>query len=149
MKLVHNIQMSIFVKKNDLKEDIIDSLVVFLPENCEKEDFFSLEKVSIDDESFMEIIRFKCEKERHCKFFLNVLKNLLGKDQCELLCSQDDRVDEQGRGYLRLLKTPFFESQKLELTDCGDCIHIKLLLASYPCNKENAWKVFTNIFNWE
>jgi RNA binding exosome subunit len=147
MKIIHNIEITVFAKENNDKDLIKECLEVFLPENGKKEDFFSVERACIDENSSIDIIKFKCLKQRDCKLVLGVLKDFLGEDQLKLICSQEDRVDENGRGYLRLLKQPFIESHKAIVTDCGDCVHIKLLLACYPCNKENAWKVFKEIFS--
>lgn len=147
MKLVHYISITVFIKEGDDEKLIAEKLSVFLPENfVDEKIIMEIDLVQIEEGNDMQILRITLEKERHSKLCLDVLKELLGTEQSELIATQDNRVDEKGRLYIRIDKQDFIEHDKATLVDHGNCIHFSINIAAYPCNKERALEVVKKIF---
>lgn len=91
-------------------------------------------------------IEFSLNKDKHINDFLKKLSGELGKSQCELLVSQENRIDDECNYFIRLEKNELKEKNKFILTDSGNCFHIKIKLACYPNKKEVAMNVVKEIF---
>jgi RNA-binding protein len=92
-------------------------------------------------------IQFVINKDKHINYFFQKLKEELGKKQCELIISQENRIDDNCNLFIRIDKTELIEKNKFVLTESGNCFHIKIKLACYPNKKETALKVVKEIFN--
>ncbi|MGV8087242.1 MAG: RNA-binding domain-containing protein [Candidatus Woesearchaeota archaeon] len=153
MRYIHNAKITIFLKpeeyfgNNELIEKIKNVFCKLVPID------YTREKLSIKEEiveSFenrkIKIYSLEISKEAHTNIFINNLKELLGKDQCEIINSQkESRLDDELFFYLRLNKE-YIIKDVIELTDGGDCVHIRMHIASFPKNKDNALKVIDEIF---
>jgi len=153
MRYIHNAKITIFLKpeeyigSNELVEKTKKIFHKLLPID------FTKEKLAINEEiveSFenrkIKIYSLDILKEAHTNLFVNTLKDLLGKESCKLLVMQkESRLDEELFFYLRINKG-YILKDMVELTDGGDCVHIKMHIASFPKNKENALKVVNQIF---
>jgi len=74
-----------------------------------------------------------------------LVNNLSVKDK-GFLCAQDNRLDDNLDFYLRLLKPGILEDF-FELTDSGDCFHVKFNVASFPKNKVVAKQNINKLFS--
>ncbi|MEA3399492.1 MAG: RNA-binding domain-containing protein [Patescibacteria group bacterium] len=147
MKYIHHIYITAYVKENDSSDSLREIISIFLPENYEKEGIkFEKEEVTIDDINKMTIIRVKISKDKHSKEFITILKEKIGEEQCSKIISEENRVDEEGALYIRLNKKELLENNKAILTDDGNCIHFKIMLAAYPKTKEKALLVVKQLF---
>ncbi|MFW5977162.1 MAG: RNA-binding domain-containing protein [Candidatus Nanoarchaeia archaeon] len=146
MKHLHSLSIRVFIKENEDLDAIKNCLELFLPIDNEKESFLEEERVLIDEQSSMTICKAQLKKKRHCNRCVAILKELLGKKQCELITSQTNRVDEDGIGYVRIQKEPFVTRQEAVLTDAGDCIHFSFQLAAFPKTQEKARTVMKELF---
>lgn len=90
-------------------------------------------------------IQFELNKQTHIKSLIQNLKEKLGKKQCELIASQENRVDDECNLFIRLDKKSLNE-KKFVLTDSGDCYHIKIKLAAYPKKKETGIIIAKELF---
>jgi RNA-binding protein len=74
------------------------------------------------------------------------LKELIKEDQCKTLREQRwSRLDEELFFYIRLNKEAALKDI-FELTDSGDCVHIKMHIAAFPKNRDSALKVVEEMF---
>jgi len=148
MKLVHNLTITSYIKKDDDEAQIEEAILQLLPEDLEKEKIrFIKEKVSIDKETTMNILSVRLNKTRHLNVIIKKLKELLGEAQIALIREQENRVDEEGNCYIRIDKQLFVTEQKMMIVDHGNCLHFKFVLAAYPKTKSNAVKIMKEIFS--
>jgi len=142
MKVAHGIKISLFVKPEDTK-DYASKLHELVPLDFEKE------KITIDttmassfEDRKIEISEINLTKEKHIKVFL---ENLIPKLDAKTLEKQlETRLDSENNFFLRLDKDKLLEG-KYELTDSGNCFHVKLTIAAFPKSRENAIKVVKTI----
>lgn len=144
MKRAHSIVLSAFVKADEDVAKVREGLLSLVP--------FSLadEKLSLQESAAtglaggkITILEVKLEKERHTSAFLDALVARLSGAQKQQLCDQENRVDEECNAYLRFRKS---DLPLLVLTDGGDCIHLRISLAAFPKKRENALRLFKEIF---
>lgn len=148
MKYIHHITITAFVTEKEDKEDIKTVLEEVLPEELKEEDISREEEiVRIDETTKMTILRLRCLKEKDTKLIVKKLKELLGKKQIKKIVEETNRIDDEGRLYIRLEKEAMINKGEAILTDSGHCIHFKILLAAYPKNKDRAISVCKELFS--
>jgi RNA-binding protein len=154
MRYIHNIKISVFVKPEEYKDNIAvipqlkNKLYEMLPIDFDKQ------KVSIKEESAesfenrqIKIITLEISKEAHTNMFIKKIKELLGVEQCKKVLEQKwSRLDEELYFYIRIDKEEALKDKYL-ITDSGNCIHIKMNIAAFPKNRENALKIIEQIFS--
>ena len=147
MKLIHHITISVFVKDFEDKQQTAEALTSLLPKNFEEEKvLIQEEEAKIDKESNMKIYTVKLERQKHIKESFQILKDLLGREQCEKILAEESRIDEQGNLFIRIKRNDFEKEGVARLTDKGDCFHFKIVLAAYPKKKEKALEVVKRLF---
>jgi RNA binding exosome subunit len=154
MRYLHHAKISVFLKPEEyIGHDEILSEVrkIFLklaPLDFDKEKLRIAEE---DVESFenrkIKIFTLELSKEAHTNIFLKILKEVLGTEQCKTLLEQRwSRLDEDLYFYVRLYKEAALKDV-YELTDGGDCVHIKMHIAAFPKDRENALKTVEKILS--
>ncbi len=147
MKLTHNIIISVFVKENDDEEKTTKTMVNLLPSEFEKEKIkVGKETVRIETGVNMKILRIKIIKERQNKQIITKLKEMLGKEQCEMIAEDESRIDADGMLYIRLDRNELENNNQAKIVDHGECYHIKIMLATFPKTKEKAIAVAKQLF---
>lgn len=147
MKLVHNINISVFIKEFDDEEKSAKTLVALLPDNFEEEKIkIEEEKIKIHEGDNLKIFRVKTDKNRHNKEIIDKLKEYLGKEQCEMLSKDESRIDDEGNLYIRIDRTALEDKGEAIIVDHGNCYHIKIMLAAFPKNKKRAIEVAKKLF---
>jgi len=153
MLYVHNAKITIFLKPeeyighDELKQKVKDLLHKLVPIDFEKE------KIAIQEETVesfenrkIKIYTLEFTKEAHTKIFIKTLKQLLREEQCKTILEQKwSRLDEELFFYVRLDKEAALKDA-FELTDSGDCVHIKMHIAAFPKNRDAALKVIQEMF---
>jgi len=148
MIYVHNAKITVFIKPEEYfgKPEVLENAKkVFhklIPFDFEKE------KLSITEETVesfenrkIKIFGVEIFKEAHTNSFIKNLKELLGEDSCKKLLDQrGSRLDDELCFYIRLDKDALLKDVT-ELTDSGECFHIKMHVAAFPKNKTAALKV--------
>lgn len=148
MKIAHSVKVSVFAKPEEDKEKIKKSLLELFPFDLEDEKI-ALTETSAEsfDERKMIIYTALLEKDRHINHFLKRLISILADDTKQLIIDQaGSRTDPDCNFFLRFRKEPWIEEKKLNLTDKGDCFHIKINLAAFPNKKEKALDIIANLF---
>ncbi len=148
MKYAHKIFIRIFVKPEEDYNSIKEGLLWFAgfkEEELAKEKIFYIEEdvSGLDDENLM-VMKLELNKNKHINDQLSFLKkNFSEKDLDYLLNNR--KPDEKSNFFIRLDKDEF-QNKKIKLTEQGDCVHIRISLAAFPSNAENAYKVLEEIF---
>lgn len=148
MRLAHNITITEFVRDTENLDSAKQALKELIPFDLEKEKITLKEDTATGiNEQPIKILTIFLQKESHTKKFLEFFKHKLLDEQKKLLLSQkESRTDEQLYFFIRFEKDRWNSTRELCITDGGNCIHIKILLAAFPAKKENALKIVDKIF---
>lgn len=132
-KLIHNIVVTVFEKSKEKIENHEKIFQFLLPVDFRKENVdVSIESVEGFNQQIIYILRLKTEKSSHNKCLVNMLfSNLSEKDRKRIGKQYLTRLSSEGYFFIRLKKDKLLH-QKFELTDGGDCYHIKIKLAGFP-----------------
>jgi len=141
-KIVHSLELKVFVKPEEDFDKLKIAFLNLIPFPLE---LFEKEKIKLNEEvakiiegRSMKILSIVLTKPRHTNKFLNFFKSKLSNDTIYTLISQlNSRIDDDLNFFIRLDKKSLVED-KFELTDSGDCFHLKFLVASYPAKLESA-----------
>jgi len=146
MKLAHNVRVTVFEHSDsENQENITKTLEKLFPFEIEK--FFIKSKVQGFNEK--EIITYEVyvDNNRLVNDFLKSLMKNLSKDDIKLLSEQkQSRLDSGMNFFIRLDKNKLLKNI-YEITDSGDCFHVRLSLAPYPKKEEIALKIIDEILN--
>ncbi|MBN2459225.1 hypothetical protein JXB28_02980 [Candidatus Woesearchaeota archaeon] len=162
MKLAHNVKVNVFIKTTDKSVESV-SQDLQKPEEDEKlirEKFLGLFPFNLEDEKIpvvrstatgfnkreIVILEVVLEKERLTNAFLKSLNEKLDPAQRLMLIRQENRLDEKLDFFIRLDKKSLMNNQ-LNITDCGECFHIKISIAAFPRKREVALEVVKKIFS--
>ena len=145
MKLAHNIKLSVFSYESDGEdtEKIAKALSLLCPFDLKTEKL-TINRTSAQGfkERKIIILDITLSKERHTKKILQHLKDSLSEEHINLIKSQiDSRLDEELNFFIRLDKQKLIQDKEFYLTDSGNCFHIRMSIAAYPSNRENAMDV--------
>ena len=153
MKYFNKIIISVFVKidEADDLELIKQKFINLVPFNLVEEKLIIREEtIKGFNEKRISILTVELLKESHTnKFFESLLSKITRDDKYAILRQKDSRLDQELYFYLRFDKKKWIQKNELELTDSGDCFHIKLALASFPRKREVALELIEKIFKLE
>lgn len=148
MKSLHQARINVFCRGDEDESPILEKLKFFIPIDFEKEKV-TISKNSAEGFGGKKMLIFKVvlNKDKHLNMFLKNLSNRLDKEQKELILEQaESRLDNELNFFLRFDKDKLLNEDKLQLTDSGNCFHLKLSIASFPAKRENALEVIKEIF---
>ena len=147
----HKISARVFSYENrgDNEEIILKKLELLFPFNLEDEKIIvEATKAKGFSENNITTYEINLLKERHVnKFLYSLSKNLDKEDKMLLISQAETRLDENYDFFLRLDKDEFINNERLLATDSGNCFHIKISIAAFPKNRQNALQAVKNIFN--
>ena len=162
MKLANIIKVSVFIKTTDKSVESVsqDLQKPGEDENSLKLKFLELFPFSLEEEKVLlkrskatgfgqkEIIIYEVEldKDKHTNLFLKNLREKLDEQQRIMLVKQEDRLDVRLNFFLRLDKQSLLNGQ-YQVTDCGECFHIRISIAAFPRRREVALEVGKRIVN--
>ncbi|MBI4439784.1 hypothetical protein HY638_02325 [Candidatus Woesearchaeota archaeon] len=146
MKLAHTIQVTVFAKAGE--EMVLSRLKELFPFDLEQEKIpIESTKATAADESAILIYKVVLTKERHTNPFIDNLREKLSADQKQLLIRQlHSRLDEDMDFFIRLEKDKLIDENIFQVTDSGNCFHIRISIASFPKKRSVAEKVIQEIF---
>ncbi len=147
MKLANIIKVSVFVKPEESEAPVKEAFLKLLPFNLEEEKIV-LRRSKAKGFNQREIIIYEAEliKDRHINDFLKHLNSELDEQQRKMLVNQDNRLDDNLDFFIRLDKQCLINNS-YNITDCGDCFHIKISIAAFPRKKECTLEVVRKIFS--
>ncbi len=162
MKLANSIKATVFIKTTDKS---VESVSQDLQKQGEDEDslklkFLELFPFNFEEEKVIlkkskatgfnqkEIIIYEAEldKDKHTNAFLKNLKEKLDSQQRVMLVRQEDRLDDDLNFFIRLDKKSLLQDQ-YQVTDCGECFHIRISIAAFPRKREVALDIVKKIFS--
>lgn len=151
MKYFNKIIISIFVKidEGENLELIKQKLLDLFPFNLVEEKLTLKEETNKGfNERRIKILTVELLKESHTnKLFESLLRKITRDDKSTILRQKELRLDQELYFYLRFDKQKWIQKSELELTDSGDCFHIKLALAAFPRKREVALDLINNILS--
>ena len=148
MKYANNIHIRVFCKKDEDEKKIIEgilNILSFSEEELVKEKLEIKKSEAKGFDEKIKIFEFVAEKDRHTKKIIKHINEKLTKEDKQRLCEQENRLDDNLDFYIRLSK-PLILENLYELTDSGECYHIKINIASFPKNKETTKQKIKEIF---
>lgn len=93
----------------------------------------------------IQVFEILLKKQKHTGSFLESLKASLPQRQRALLLHQlESRLDSELYFFIRLDKTKIMDEGVYEITDSGNCFHIKISVAAYPANRTEGLKVISS-----
>jgi RNA-binding protein len=140
MKFAHNIKITVFAKPGENREQIKTALISLVPPGDEKEKYSLTESSAEGFEGNIAILELLISKERIVTGFVKRLKSILSEEQRNTILCQDNRVDDECYFYIRLDKKKLLDGE-YELTESGDCFHIRMSIAAFPKKREAALAV--------
>lgn len=150
MKYANRVVLKVFSNPED-DETAIRTGLLFLSSYTKEE--LESEKIKIDEirakgfnEKTIKILTLELIKDRHCNHFLKFLNENLTNEQRQLLIDQTDRIDDNIDFFIRFEKESLFKKE-FNITESGDCFHVRISLAAFPKNKMSAHKLIKEIFS--
>ncbi len=138
--LAHHIDITVFSKPEDNKEQILEGLKKLIQ--------FDIKIEQRNAEGFNEreikIYSVRIKKQRNINTFLEHFTAKLTEEQKELL-QNPKRIDNRYYFYIRLDKEKLLDDE-IWITDSGECYHIKIRLAPFPKNRKRAEHIIKKIF---
>ncbi len=136
MKNFHNVYIRTMVKEyeGDRLEEGRQLIEQLCPFDLKEQKLVIAQDTNLrhDNITPIYILSLKIEKQKLVESFLDALLEKLGKAAVQDILAHL-YVDEQCFFYVRLDKNELKEG-KYVLTTSGDCMHIRILIASYPVN---------------
>ena len=150
MKLAHQIKLKVFSYGRHNEDDklILGKLLEFFPFDLEEEKI-ELKKTGAlgMDENQITIYEVVLTKEKHISRFLENLKEKIDGNQKKLILEQlESRLDDNLDFFLRFDKDECLKNNKLQLTDSGNCFHLKMSIAAFPKKRNIALGIVNNLF---
>jgi RNA binding exosome subunit len=146
MKLANSIKISVFIKPEEDSDALTKAFMKLFPFNLEEEKIIvRTSKATSFSQRQITIREVELSKDKHTNIFLKHLKEKLDEQQRKMLISQEDRLDENLNFFIRLDKESLLHDQ-YQVTDCGECYHIRISIAAFPRKREAALEVVKRIF---
>lgn len=165
VKYAHSIKLSVFCKENEDENAIVSGLKSLFPSELASEIVAEIEdgqlprheqiaKIELQkttatgfNERKINIYEVNLVKPRHIRLFLENLMKKLGEEQRKTLQWQlHSRLDDENYFFIRLLKSAVFQG-KYELTDTGECYHVRISIAAYPNTRQAAVEAVKKIID--
>ncbi|RLG21109.1 hypothetical protein DRN74_03685 [Candidatus Micrarchaeota archaeon] len=125
VKNISEVEMELFIYPTEDEKKVLESVKTLTEIKPTKESIESYYGPKIKK------ITYKIKKSRDIKSFINKLKSLLSEtDRNEILESLGDRIDSEGKLYIRFSKQDLLKG-KLKKQYSGDIILVKIHLISY------------------
>jgi RNA binding exosome subunit len=141
MRYAHYIGARVFCKEGDDEPVLRDKFMSLMPNDEKNKVRCQVRSQIISDEKKLKIYTVDLKRQTHInKFLRNLSEKMSEGDKLLILDQLDSRLDAGFHLFIRLDKEKFL-SDIFDLTDGGNCIHIKIAVAAYPHTREAAEKV--------
>ena len=147
MKLANIVKVNVFIKPEESEEPVKNAFLRLFPFSLEEEKIF-FRKSKAKGFNQREIIVYEADliKGRHINEFLEFLNSKFDEQQKKMLVLQENRLDDNLDFFIRLDKQ-CLANNSYNITDCGDCFHIRISIAAFPRKREAALEVVKRIFS--
>ena len=144
--LAHSIIIEVFIRPEEDIDAIRERFLTLIPFDL-KEEKLELKRKSAMGFNQEKIVTLTIilSKKRHIKQFLEDFVTKISEQTKETMVQQiDRRLDKEFYFYIRLDKSKLITQGKLELTEDGDCIYVKIKIAVFPQKREKAIEEIEN-----
>ena len=147
MKLANSIKVTVFIKQGEDENSLRQKFLELFPFNLEDEKI-ALKKTKATGFNQKEIIIYEVGlcKDKHTNAFLKFLNSKLDEQQKKMLIMQENRLDDELDFFIRLDKESLLNNS-FNITDCGECFHIRISIAAFPRKREVALDIVKKIFS--
>ncbi len=138
MKYAHNVKLSVFSHEDEDSAKIEQALRNLVPFDLEDKRI-SVNKTIATGAKDNKIFIFEIflEKQSHVSKFISNLLSNLSEDQKDLLMRQSgSRLDSELNFFIRLNKTILLDQDLWQITESGNCFHIRITIAAYPAKRD-------------
>jgi RNA binding exosome subunit len=148
MKSFASVTLSVFAKPEDDAPKLKEGLLALAPFTLEEEKLTLQETTAQGfNQRTIHIYSIILLKDRHVNAWLEFLLQKLNHQQrLQLVREAESRLDTDLQFFIRLDKDLWTNDRAMQLTDSGDCYHLKLHVAAFPARRDVALGVVTNIF---
>lgn len=141
------------MKSNEKK--VKDKINKFLPERLKnleekkKKKFYEIETYNFEGEfgENKSKTTYKVFKKYPFDVFYEIMKEINKEEIKRIEESLDERIDDNNYLYLRFNKRDWFLEDKLNLTEEGNCLHVKCHIQTYPAKKSKAKDKFKKLLD--
>jgi RNA binding exosome subunit len=136
----------VFCKEDEDEDSIVRCLRSLVPFELEREGIDVMRQKAVGfNEKTIKVLEVSLRQERHTNAFITNLRERLGPEQLATLLNQkQSRLDEQLNFFLRLDKKRLLAGN-WQVTDEGNCFHIRMSIAAFPKNRLAALAVVQTI----
>ena len=136
IKLIHSIQINVFEKDENNLEKINQIFQSLLPVDFIKEKIeVNHEKLEGFNQNIIHSLTLRTSKDKHNTLLSDtIFSNMNINDVDKIYNEIESRLNEEGYFYLRFDKDKFMK-QIYQLTESGDCFHIKFKMAGFPAKR--------------
>lgn len=148
MKNFTSIVLSVFAKPEEDAMKLKQGLLALVPFHLEDEKIpFEEQRAQGFNQRTIHVFTLALTKDRHINAFMEFLLGKLNNQQKHQLIAQaETRLDPELMFFIRIDKDLWANDHVLQLTDSGNCFHIKLHVASFPRKREVALDIVTKVF---
>ena len=153
MKYAHLIKISVFSyeRNNEDSSLILNQFLQFFPFDL-KDEKIELKKTNTKgfEEKKITVYHVILTKQKHInKFLLNLAINIDDEQKKLILEQLETKLDNNLDFFLRFDKNDYIKNNKLQLTNSGNCFHIKISVAAFPKRREIALNIVKEVFDVE
>lgn len=148
MKTFNSIAVSVFAKPEEDAAKLKEGLLALIPLNLDEESIVLEDKTATGfNQRTLHIYSITLMKDRHVNTFVEFLLGKLNNQQKHQLVNEaETRLDAELVFFIRIDKDLWANDRVFQLTDSGNCYHLKLAVASFPRKREVALDVVTKVF---
>lgn len=148
MKHAHLVRLRVFSHENEDSERLLEAFLKFFPFSLEEKKV-KLGKTDATGFNEFRILIFEAvlTKTNLINQFLDFVIGRLDEDQKQTIIVQaESRLDENLDFFVRFDKDEWVKNGKLDLTDSGNCFHVKISIAAFPKKREIALNAVKELF---
>lgn len=148
MKQFNRVVVSVFSKPEENAEALKQGLLKLIPFDMEQEKLQVHDKKATGfNNRTIHIYSIELTKERHIKAFMESFLGKLNQQQkIQLANESESRLDNENIFFIRIEKDLWVNDGVVQLTEAGNCYHLKLHIAAFPARKEIALGIATKVF---
>ncbi len=146
MTNVSHITVRVYSKEEENGEEIKNSIISMFPFDVVELKLLNISRNAGFNKKTITEYRVELGKKNQIGEFIGSLNEKLTKEQKEFLINTfDARFNDDFELFIRLFKSELIRGN-YQITDSGDCFHIKMTVTAFPHTKEVAKKNVEEIF---
>lgn len=144
---MHSVSLNVFEKQVEEVPLLHEVFHRFLPIDFEKNHIAINHQELEGFSGIIHSLTLQTTSNRHNLLLLETLfTNLTRNDKILLDNQKESRLDDDGVFYIRLDKSLLLQNV-FQLTDGGDCFHIRIKLAAFPATRDGYFQNLRKLFD--